>query len=131
MRNQMMAQTDAQYAAGAAMTAARLAKTAPARASVTAWTAASDRTVVAKAMYEDAVTDARPRLPTIKAKTTVLYAFDAAMGIPQSAMDSMYSSAYRGLAGVDLKRVDESYHFIMLDQPDVFLREVDAFLRSQ
>jgi pimeloyl-ACP methyl ester carboxylesterase len=43
----------------------------------------------------------------------------------------MYSSAYRGLAGVDLKRVDESYHFIMLDQPDLFLREVDAFLRSQ
>ena len=28
-------------------------------------------------------------------------------------------------------RVDESYHFSMLDQPDVFLREVDVFLRSQ
>jgi pimeloyl-ACP methyl ester carboxylesterase len=131
MRNQMMKQTDAQYAAGAPMVAARLAKSPPARASVAKWSAASDRTVVAKAMYEDTVTDARPRLPSIKTRTTVLYAFDAAMGIPQAAMDSMYSSAYRDLAGVDLKRVDESYHFIMLDQPDVFLREVDAFLRSQ
>jgi len=131
MRKQMMAQTDAQYAAGAPMMAARLAKTAPARGSVAKWAAASDRTVVAKAMYEDMVTDARPRLPRIKTKTTVLYAYDATMGVPQGAVDSMYSGAYQGLAGVDLKRVDESYHFIMLDQPDVFLREVDAFLRSQ
>ena len=46
-------------------------------------------------------------------------------------VDSMYSGAYRGLAEVILKRVDESYHFIMLDQPDVFLREVGTFLRSQ
>jgi pimeloyl-ACP methyl ester carboxylesterase len=131
LRNQMLKQTDAQYAAGAPMLAARLAKTASARASVAKWAVASDRTVVAKAMYEDMVTDARPRLPGIKTKTTVLYAYDATMGIPQGAMDSMYSGAYRGLAGVDLKRVDESYHYIMLDQPDVFLREVDAFLRSQ
>ena len=131
MRNQMMKQTDTQYAAGAPMLAARLAKSPPGRASVAKWSAASDRMVVAKAMYEDTVTDARPRLPSIKTRTTVLYAFDATMGIPQGAMDSMYSSAYRGLEGVDLKRVDESYHFIMLDQPDVFLREVDAFLRSQ
>ena len=131
MRNQMMAQTDVQYAAGAPLLAARLAKSAPARASVAKWSAASDRTVVVKAMYEDMVTDARPRLPEIKAKTTVLYAFDATLGFPQGAVDSMYAGAYRGLAGVDLKRIDESYHFIMLDQPDVFLREVDAFLRSQ
>ena len=32
MRNQLMAQTDAQYAAGAPMTAARLAKSPTARA---------------------------------------------------------------------------------------------------
>jgi pimeloyl-ACP methyl ester carboxylesterase len=131
MRNQMMVQTDMQYAAGAPLLAARLAKSAPARASVAKWSAASDRTVVVKAMYEDMVTDARPRLPEIKAKTTVLYAFDATLGFPQGAVDSMYSGAYRSLAGVELKRIDESYHFIMLDQPDVFFREVDAFLRSQ
>jgi pimeloyl-ACP methyl ester carboxylesterase len=131
MRNQTMKQTDAQFAAGAQLTAARLAKSEPARASVAKWTAASDRTVFEKAMYEDIVTDARPRLPAIKTKTTVLYAFDATMGIPQGAVDSMYSGAYRGLAGVDLKRIDDSYHFIMLDQPQAFLREVDAFLRLQ
>jgi pimeloyl-ACP methyl ester carboxylesterase len=131
MRNQATKQTDAQFAAGAQLTAARLAKSEPARASVARWTAASDRTVFAKAMYEDIVTDARPRLPAIKTRTTVLYAFDATMGFPQSAIDAIYSGAYRDLAAADLKRIDGSYHFIMLDQPDVFLREVDAFLRSR
>ncbi len=129
MRNQLMAQTDAQYAASAPMTAARLAKSATGRASVTKWAAASDRTVVGKALYEDMVTDARPQLPQIKAKTTVLYAFDATMGLPQAMIDSLYSGAYSGLAGVDLKRIADSYHFIMLDQPDAFSREVDAFLK--
>ena len=68
MRNQLMAQTDAQYSASAPMTAARLAKSATGRANVTKWAAASDRTIVGKAMYEDLVTDARPQLPQIKAK---------------------------------------------------------------
>ena len=129
MRNQLMAQTDAQYSASAPIAAARLAKSATGRASVAKWAAASDRTVVGKAMYEVTVTDARPQLPQIKAKTTVLYAFDATMGLPQATIDSLYSGAYNGLAGVDLKRIDDSYHFIMLDQPDAFLREVDAFLK--
>jgi pimeloyl-ACP methyl ester carboxylesterase len=129
MRNQLMAQTDAQYSSSAPMTAARLAKSATGRASVTKWAAASDRIVVGKAMYEDMVTDARPNLPQIKAKTTVLYAFDATMGLPQAMIDSLYSGAYRGLAGVELKRIDNSYHFIMLDQPDLFSAEVDAFLK--
>jgi pimeloyl-ACP methyl ester carboxylesterase len=127
MRNQLMAQTDAQYSASAPMTAARLAKSAGARASVARWTAASDRTVVAKAMSEDIVTDARPLLSQIKAKTTVLYAFDATMGVPQTAIDDMYTRAYTALAGADLRRIDGSYHFIMLDQPEAFAREVDAF----
>ena len=129
IRNQVMAQTDAQYSARAPMTAARLAKSASARASVAKWAAASDRTVVAKAMYEDMMTDARPRLPQITATTTVLYAFDATMGLPQAAIDSMYSRAYSGLAGADLRRIGGSYHFIMLDQPEAFAREIDAFVK--
>ena len=129
MRNQLMAQTDAQYSASAPMTATRLAKSATGRASVAKWASASDRTVVAKAMSEDLVTDVRPQLPQIKAKTTVLYAFDATMGLPQATIDSLYSDAYGRLAGVDLKRIGDSYHFIMLDQPDAFSREVDAFLK--
>ena len=129
IRTQLMAQTDAQYSASAPMTANRLAKSASGRASVTRWAAASDRVVVGKAMYEDMLTDARPQLPQIHAKTTVLYAFDSTMGVPPAMVDSLYTAAYRNLAGVELKRIDGSYHFIMLDQPDAFLSELDAFLK--
>ena len=41
----------------------------------------------------------------------------------------MFRTAYIALPGVTLKRIDDTYHFIMLDQPDVFAREVDAFLK--
>jgi pimeloyl-ACP methyl ester carboxylesterase len=51
------------------------------------------------------------------------------MGLPQGAVDSLYSTAYSGVAKVGLTRIDGSYHFIMLDQPEAFLREVDAFLK--
>ena len=129
MRNQLMAQTDAQYSASAPMTATRLVKSATGRASVTTWVAASDRVVVGKAMYEAMLTDARPQLPQIQAKTTVPYAFDSTMGVPPATVDSLYKAAYRDLAGVELKRIDGSYHFIMLDQPEAFLREVEAFLK--
>jgi hypothetical protein len=62
-------------------------------APLTKWAAASDRIVVGKAMYEDMVTDARPNLPQIKARTTVLYAFDATMGLPQAMIDSLCAFA--------------------------------------
>ena len=35
-------------------------------------------------------------------------------------------ATYSALAGVELKRIEGSYHF-MLDQPDAFLSEVGAF----
>ena len=36
--------------------------------------------------------------------------------------------SYQGLRGVELKRIDDSAHFIMLDQPARFAAEVNAFL---
>ena len=56
-------------------------------------------------MYEDMVTDARPHLPQIQAKTTVLYAFDSTMGLPQAAVDSLYDGV-QGLAAVRLIRIE-------------------------
>jgi pimeloyl-ACP methyl ester carboxylesterase len=41
----------------------------------------------------------------------------------------LYAEAYKGLPGVKLVPIDNSEHFIMLDQPDRFAEEVEAFLR--
>ena len=92
---------------------------------------ASDHKVVAHAMYEDFTTDMRPRLASLKAKVLVLYAFDATMGIPQAAVDGLYGSAYAALPDKQVVRVDGSYHFIQVDQPDRFHDELARFLAAR
>jgi pimeloyl-ACP methyl ester carboxylesterase len=128
MRTQIIAQTDAQSSAGAAKTAARLSKTEAAQALVAKWSIASDKKTMAQMMYEDMITDARPLLPSIKAKLTVVYAYDAAMGA-QAELDDLYTSAYAAAPAAKLTRIDNSFHFIMLDQPAAFAKEVEAFLK--
>jgi len=129
LRTQVLEQGDTRWVANAPMTASRLAMTDVALELVTKWTAASDWIVVGKMMAENMLTDARHELPDIKAPTTVLYAFDESMGVSMARVDAMFKTAYIGLPGVTLKRIDGTYHFIMLDQPDAFAREVDEFLK--
>lgn len=129
MRTQSIAMSDDQFAAGQDRTMAMLVKTESERAAPKEWSLKSDRRVVANAMYEDMMEDARPLLPRIKAPVTVLYAYDASMGQPASMVDNLYASAYADLSGAKLKRIDGGYHFIMLDQPEAFASEVDAFLK--
>jgi pimeloyl-ACP methyl ester carboxylesterase len=128
-RTQITAQSQAQFAQAQAATARMLVRSQASQPVVLDWSLKSDRTVLAQALYDDMLADARPLLPKIKARTTVLYAFDAGMGRPAAMVDGMYASAYAGLSGAQLKRIDGSFHFIMMDQPEAFAREVAAFLQ--
>jgi pimeloyl-ACP methyl ester carboxylesterase len=42
--------------------------------------------------------------------------------------DGIYGASFAALSGATLKRIDDSAHFIMLDQPARFTAEVNAFL---
>ena len=128
LRDMLLRQTPEQAAAGQAASIARLVKTEGARAAPLADAKASDPKVVARAMHELMTTDLRPELGRIQAKATVLYAHDPAYGVPAEAVDALFRSAYSGLAGVKLERVDGSFHFIMHDQPAAFQAAVDRFL---
>ncbi len=44
-------------------------------------------------------------------------------------MGGVYQALYARLAGVQLKYIPDSAHFIMWDQPEVFQRDVIAFLK--
>lgn len=129
MRTQVMEMEDDQFVSGQESSMAMLVKSDAARAAPTQWSLASDRKVIANAMYEDMIEDARPLLPQIKAKTTIVYAYDAQMGRPADYVDGMYAKGYAGLAGGAFKRIDGGFHFIMLDQPEAFAKEVEAFLK--
>lgn len=86
----------------------------------------SDRTVSANAYRELIVTDLRPELPNITAPVEVLYV--TFTGMAPEMTDGIYRASFQTLPSAQLKRIDDSAHFIMLDQPEVFAAEVNAFL---
>lgn len=91
--------------------------------------AASDRQVSSAAFRELIVTDLRPELGRITAPTRVLYVkFNDARMTPKIT-DGIYRASFANLPGAQLKRIDDSAHFIMLDQPALFAAEVNAFLQ--
>jgi len=127
LRDGLMAQTPEAFSASERTAMNRLALTPAARALALDWALASDRSVIARATYDDMVTDARPGLAALKIPVTIVFPYDASMGAPAEAVTGIYAGAYAALPGVSLRRVDGAYHFLMLDQPEAFAREVARF----
>lgn len=123
----LMAQTPEAFEAAERMAMNRLALTPAARALALGWALTSDRSSMARATYDDMVTDARPGLGALRIPVTIVYPYDASMGAPADAVAGIYAGAYAALPGVSLRRVDGAYHFLMLDQPEAFAREVARF----
>jgi pimeloyl-ACP methyl ester carboxylesterase len=99
------------------------------KAKILEWMKASDPKTVGEALVEDATTDFRAELPALaEIPVTVLYA--AATPEFKPMADRLYADAYKPLPGVKLIAVENSEHFIMLDQPDRFAVEVASFLRA-
>jgi pimeloyl-ACP methyl ester carboxylesterase len=98
------------------------------KAKILAWLKTSDRKTVGEALVEDATTDIRGDLPQLSGfPVTVLYA--APDDATKTLASGIYREAYKALPNVKLVPIDGSEHFIMLDQPQRFDEEVEAFLR--
>lgn len=91
----------------------------------------SDQKVSAAAYRELVVTDLRPELSKITAPTEVLYVKFNDPRMTPELTDAIYRMSYANLPGATLKRIDDSAHFIMLDQPQAFHAELDAFLSAE
>lgn len=109
---------------------ARLAKTEAVRPALVAAGINSDRKTVADAVYELMITDLRPELGRIKAPIKVVYAYDSLFGVPAASVDTMYRQAYAAAPDIHFTRIDDSFHFIMLDQPERFTSAVESFLNE-
>ena len=88
----------------------------------------SDQKVSAAAFRELIVTDLRPELSKITAPTEVLYVKFNDPRMTPELTDTIYRMSFANLSGAQLKRIDDSAHFIMFDQPQAFYGELDAFL---
>ena len=107
---------------------ARLVKTEAARPVVIAAGVRSDRKTVADATYELMTTDLRSELKRITTPVEVIYAYDKMYGVPPASIDATFQNAYASTPQVRFKRIDDSFHFVMLDQPDAFERTVIKFV---
>lgn len=88
----------------------------------------SDQQVSAAAFRELVATDLRPELPAISAPTTVLYVKFNDARMTDEVTDAVYQASFATLPGATLKRIDDAAHFIMFDQRERYLAEVEAFL---
>lgn len=105
--------------------------TAPAdRAMVAAWGVASDPGAVNRAIADDMTLDLRPGLASIAVPVTVLYPDNAPNGAPKGRDDAMYQAAFAPVPNRTTVGIDNSMHFIMLDQPAQFDAALDAFLKN-
>jgi len=87
----------------------------------------SDPAVSGQAMYELITTDLRPEVATLNVPLTVLFVRAPGVPLTDAQMEQFYSASYAGAPSI-LKRIPDSYHFLMLDQPEVFRRELREFL---
>jgi len=96
MRDGILGQSQEAYAQGEREFLPSMVKSPEGLKSAITWAVASDKSVVARAMYEDMTTDLRPQLREINTPVTILYPFDASTGMPQAALDGLCASTIRG-----------------------------------
>lgn len=127
MAQQMAESSESAYQEQQAMTLPTYTKTASFLPTLKAWSAESDRPTSIAAFKETLAADFRPALPEVTQPVLVLAAWDAAMGVAKDHIESLYATQYGGLPNGNVRIVENSFHFVMIDQPaaiDAALAEV-------
>ena len=109
-------------------TLTRMILTTAARPEIERQAMISDHGVAGRAMRELIATDLTPDLNKITAQTTILYAWNKSEPYTAAQIDGLMHSVYAPLRGVKLIRIDDSAHFIFIDQPAKFEAAVREFL---
>ena len=128
LRDTILGQSEEAWRAQQPATLATLIRTEAARAPILADALASDRSVVARAVYEDMITDMRPALADLRMPLTIAYAINEYAS--EQRFGSLMRSSFAGVPEVRFVPVEASYHFIMLDQPARFAAILADFLST-
>ena len=90
------------------------------RSTLGAWLESADRGTAILALEETLALDYRPHLPSITQPVRVLAAWEAAMPASKAAIGRLFRDQYAGLPNVEVRVVENSRHFVMMDRPDAF-----------
>jgi len=127
----MRAASPEQRRTGANATIAGMVDTESMRAGAVSDSVSSDADVGIRAYRELIVTNLIPELAKITVPMTVLYIQPKTVPIPAEQFDGAYKGAYSPVQKLTLKRIPDSAHFIMWDQPVRFQAEMKAFLNAR
>lgn len=105
-------------------------KTPTIRQDVYADAVGSDPSVLARALRDCTVLDLRPALGRIRSPVRALYVHSPMIPWTAAETDAVYRSSYANAPQATLARIPDSYHMIMLDQPERFAEELRRFLAS-
>lgn len=125
------AATPEQRAMRANDTIAGMVNTEAMRAGAVKDSTESDPDVSSRAFRELIVTNLVPELQKITVPVTVLYVQPKSVPVSAEQFDAVYQSTYAPVKNLTLKRIPDSAHFIMWDQPKRFQTEVAAFLSTR
>jgi pimeloyl-ACP methyl ester carboxylesterase len=123
--------TPEQRKARAVQTVDGMVRTASMRPVAVEDSLASDPVVGAHAYREVIVTNLIPDLGKITVPVTVLYVMPAGAPMTEAQIDAGYKAWYGGVKRATLKRIPDSAHFIMWDQPGRFQQELKAFVSER
>ncbi|WP_246172578.1 alpha/beta fold hydrolase [Nitrospirillum amazonense] len=95
---------------------------------VVRWGLAADQSAVADTMYEVLTTDLRPQLGAFAAPTLVVETWAGTEGATRDQIEQEFHAQYAGLRRVKFAMSETGHHFVMLDEPDWFNRQIDQSL---
>jgi pimeloyl-ACP methyl ester carboxylesterase len=130
IRAQMMAAPAAMRQQIVTQTIETMVATESARPRLTQHALDSDVAVNANAFAELIATDLREEIANIRAPLKVLYVIPPQAPITPAQYDAYFNASYARAPQVQLVKIENSRHFIMIDQFDVFMGEVNSFLAN-
>jgi len=109
---------------------ASMVRTESARAAIVAHSLASDPAVSSQGFYDLILTNLMPDVAAIRVPMLVLYVQPTGAPLTPEQIDNYYRISYRGAPQAVVRRVPDSAHFIMIDQPAVFQAALREFLTA-
>ena len=95
------------------------------------WSMESDRLTTAQAFYELMTTDFREELAEVENPVLVLGAWYSGKnyGMTESSVKKTFESQYRLAKNIQIEMAPTAHHFIMWDNPEWFMDQVNSFLK--
>jgi N-formylmaleamate deformylase len=96
------------------------------------WVMASDPRTIGEAVVELFSNDLRPSLPRVASPTLVIATWIGMGGfLSREQVERSFRQQYAGLPQAQLVMADKAKHFVMLDDPEFLLDNVERFISSQ